>query len=152
MALSYNPKRLHNYIQHDIISNHGDMNRARTAVPFALGFASDEKIERPSTTINRMSPMRDCVEEFSIKKKGNLCIQTSFTDDEGILDFDPLDSPIVRSQNPLLQSPIPRSQNPLVSPSNPNVSPFLDSTSNFVRRASCLSTSTSTSSRFSPFL
>ena len=130
------------------------MNRARTTVPF---FVTEEEIPRPSTTINRMSPLQEKMEEISLKKPGSLCIQTSFTTGPQGMDFDPSgDSPIVRSQNPLLQSPIPRSQNPTGdSPMNSNnASPrFLDSNGKFVRRASCLSTSTSASSnsRFSPY-
>ncbi len=151
-TLSFNPKRLHNYVQHDIISQRIDMNRAQTTLPFLF---TEERIQRPNTTIGRMSPLQDKLEELNFKRKKNLSIQTTFQD-LSPNSFDPTDSPIVRSQNPLLQSPISRSKNPLLeSPLTAStMSPhFLDSKGNFVRRKSCLSTATSSASsiRFSPF-
>eukprot|EP00834_Sanchytrium_tribonematis_P002846 NODE_96_length_20709_cov_1.429161.p15 type:complete len:156 gc:universal NODE_96_length_20709_cov_1.429161:10165-9698(-) len=154
MALSFNPKRLHNYIQHDVITKKLDYNRSRSTVPlFMINDFANDTIQRPNTTIGRLSPIQEKMEKMAMKKKA-LVIQTSFSETDPVISIesDLSDSPIVRSQNPLLQSPISRSQNPLLSPmtSSPQSSVY-ETNGRFIRRASCLSTSTSTSSRFSQF-
>eukprot|EP00835_Amoeboradix_gromovi_P005055 NODE_441_length_8548_cov_0.413185.p4 type:complete len:148 gc:universal NODE_441_length_8548_cov_0.413185:8184-7741(-) len=145
MALSFNPKRLYNFALHDLLGSEYAMERPKTTVPY---YAQEEIIQRPNTTIalSRMtSPLQDKVNQMAFNRKGPLSIQTSFNiDHEKAGEL--MDSPIVRSQNPLLQSPISRSQNPMLDTPVSGGANFLDSNGKFLRRASCLSTSTSTSS------